>query len=188
MNANSFIAFIKTDDICKDMNESDRSLPKGKNGKVTGLMKHELCGKIMTKFIGLKAETYGYLIDHGIEEKKQKAKKSVSLKENLNLKIIKTVSQQLKSRIKYPKEFIKNTQLILKIQQRFKMVGIMFFTEEINKIALSSNDNKRRVSTRFKLLNDFKSFIECSNDINVFYKSTKEDNPNGKRNRLLLMT
>ena len=74
MNANSFIAFIKTDDICKDMNESDRSLPKGKNGKVTGLMKHELCGKIMTKFIGLKAETYGYLIDHGIEEKKQKAK------------------------------------------------------------------------------------------------------------------
>ena len=100
MNANSFIAFIKTDDICKDMNESDRPLPKGKNGKVTGLMKHELCGKIMTKFIGLKAETYGYLIDHGIEEKKQKAKKSVSLKENLNLKIIKTVSQKLKSRIK----------------------------------------------------------------------------------------
>ena len=64
----------------------------------------------------------------------------------------------------------------------------MFFTEEINKIALSSNDNKRRVSTRFKLLNDFKSFIECSNDINVIYKSTKEDNPNGKSNRLLLMT
>ena len=54
-------------------------------------MKDELEGKIMTKFVVLRAETYSYLIDGGSEVEKQKAQKSVSQKDNLNLKIIKTV-------------------------------------------------------------------------------------------------
>ena len=65
MDTDSFIVYIKTDDICKDIAEDvgtrfdtlnyelDRPLPKGKNKKVTGLMKDELGRKIMTKFIGL---------------------------------------------------------------------------------------------------------------------------------------
>ena len=53
--------------------------------------KDELGGKIMKKFFGLRAETYGYLIDDDSEDKKQKPQKSVSSKENLNLKIIKIV-------------------------------------------------------------------------------------------------
>ena len=43
------------------------------------------------------------------------------------------------------KEFIKN-RLILKAQQRFKSRRQNVFTEEINKIALSSNDHKRMQS------------------------------------------
>ena len=37
----------------------------------------------------------------------------------------------------------KNNKSILKIQQRFKSERHNLFTEEINKIALSSNDDKR---------------------------------------------
>ena len=42
----------------------------------------------MTKFVGLRAKTYNYWIDFESEEKSQK---SMSSKENLILKIIKTV-------------------------------------------------------------------------------------------------
>ena len=44
------------------------------------------------------------------------------------------------------KEFIKNHKLILNKQQRFKSERHNIFTEEINKIALSSNDDKRMQS------------------------------------------
>ena len=41
------------------------------------------------------------------------------------------------------KQFIKNKKLILKTQQRFRSKKHNVFTEEINSIALSSNDDKR---------------------------------------------
>ena len=44
------------------------------------------------------------------------------------------------------KKFIRNNKSILKTQQRFKSERHNVFTEEINKIALSSNDDKRMQS------------------------------------------
>ena len=41
------------------------------------------------------------------------------------------------------KEFIKNSKSILKIQKRFKSERRNVFTKEFNKIALSSNVDKR---------------------------------------------
>ena len=70
MDTDSFIVSIKTDDIYKDIAEDietrfdtsnyeiDRPLPKGKIKKVIGLMTDELGGKIITKFVGLRAKTY----------------------------------------------------------------------------------------------------------------------------------
>ena len=90
MNTYSFIVYIKTDGICKNIAkdaetifdtsncELDRPLPKGKNKKIIGLMKDELGGKIMIKFVGLIAKTYSYLTDDGSEDKKAKDTKSVS--------------------------------------------------------------------------------------------------------------
>ena len=67
-DTDSFIVYIKTDDIYKDIAEDvetrfdtsnyelERPLPKGKNKKVITLMKDELGGKILTKFVELKEE------------------------------------------------------------------------------------------------------------------------------------
>ena len=68
MDTESFIIYVKTDYIYKDVAENvearfdtsnyelDRPLPKGKNIKVIGLMKDELVGKIVAKFVRLSAK------------------------------------------------------------------------------------------------------------------------------------
>ena len=53
-------------------------------------MKDDLGGKIMTKFVRLRAKTYSYLID-GSQDKKGNGTKNCAIKKNLNLKNIKTV-------------------------------------------------------------------------------------------------
>ena len=60
--------------------ELDRPLPKGKNKKVIGLMKDELSGKTMTKFVGLRAKTYSHLIDDSNEDEKAKGTKKCVIK------------------------------------------------------------------------------------------------------------
>ena len=68
----------------------DRPLPKGRNKKVIGLMKHKLAGVIMNIFVGLRRKTYSYLMDNCSEDKKAKVTKKC-IKKNLNLNIIKAV-------------------------------------------------------------------------------------------------
>ena len=108
-----FFIQIKTDYIYKEIEEDveirsdtssyelDRSLLIGKMKKVIGLMKDELSGKIMTKFVGLRAKTCSCLIDDGSENKKAKGTKKCFIKKNLNLKIMKTFQKQFNLGIKY---------------------------------------------------------------------------------------
>ena len=54
-------------------------------------MKDELGIKIMTKFVGLKAKSYSYLIDDSSEDKKGKGTKKCIMERKLKLKTTKTV-------------------------------------------------------------------------------------------------
>ena len=74
---------------------------------------------------------------------------------------------------------MKNNKVILKTQQRFKSEGKNVFTEEINKIVLSSKDDKRMQSidsiesyaheTSTDLLSE-KEEIKCNNIIKRYEK------------------
>ena len=48
-------------------------------------MKDELDGKIMTKFVGLRAKTYSYLIDVGSEDKELKGTKKCVIKRKFKI-------------------------------------------------------------------------------------------------------
>ena len=93
----------------------------------------------------LRGKTYSYL-----KEKKDediKGIKNCAIKRKLkNFKIIKTVQEKKQFNVDNLKEFAKN-KLILKTQQRFKSERHSVFTEEINKLVLSSNGDKRMQST-----------------------------------------
>ena len=141
MDTDSFITHIKTEDFYKDIAndvekrfntsnyEVNRPLPTGKNKKVIGLMKDELGGKIMTEFVALRPKTYSYLTDDCEEDKKAKGTKKCVIKRRLKFDDY--------------KDCLLNNQVVLKSQQRFKNERHDLYTEEINKIALSSNDGKR---------------------------------------------
>ena len=106
-----------------------RPLQIEKNKKVTGLFKDELGGKIMKEFCALRVKIYSYLMDDGSEVKKSKGtKKCIIIRETM---------------FKNYKNCLFNGEVILKAQQRFKSDHHKLYTEEVNKISLSSDDDKR---------------------------------------------
>ena len=144
MDRDSFIMNIKTNDFYKDIandvgnrfdtsNYVNRPLPTGKNKKIIGLMKDELGGKIVTEFVTLRPKTYSFLTDDGKEDKKAKGTKKCVIK-----KMIKFNDY---------KKCLLNDKVMLNPQQRFISKKHDVYTENINKIALSNNDDKRIVSS-----------------------------------------
>ena len=145
MDTDSFIMNIKAnyfyEDIANDVEnrfdasnyEVNRPLPMGKNKKIIGLMKDELGRKIITEFVTLRPKTYSFLTDDGKEDKKAKGTKKCKIK-----KMIKFNDY---------KKCLLNDEVIFKSQQRFISKKHDVYTENINKIALSNNDDKRIVSS-----------------------------------------
>ena len=140
-DTDSFIMNIKTEDFYEDIAndvekrfdtsnyEVDRPLPTGKNKKVIGLIKDELGGKIITEFVALRPKTYSYLTDDCKEDKKAKETKKCVIKIELKFNDYKNC--------------LLNDKVVLKSQQRFKSERHDVYTENVNKIALGSNDDKR---------------------------------------------
>ena len=94
-------------------------------------MKDELGGKIITEFVTLRPNTYSYSTDDGKEDKKTKGTKKCVIR-----RIIKFNDY---------KNCLLKDKVLLKSQQRFISKKHDVYTESINKIALSNNDNKRIV-------------------------------------------
>ena len=69
-------------------------------------MKDKLDRKIMTKFVGLRAKTYSYLIDDDSEDKKAKGTKKCIIKRELKFKNYKNCLEatQLENKINHLKK------------------------------------------------------------------------------------
>ena len=83
----------------------------------------------MKEFWALRAKTYAYLMEDGSEHKKAKVTKKFVIKRELMFENY--------------KNSLFNDKIILQSQQRFKSDHYKVYTEEINKITLSSNEDKR---------------------------------------------
>ena len=143
MDTDSFIIHVETEYFYKDIandvdkwfdtsgyNENDnRPLPIGKNKKVIGKFKDELNGKIMIELCNPMAKTYAFITDNDTEIKRAKVTKKCVIKHMLTFE-------------NYKESVLKN-KTILRSQLRFKSDGHNVYTEEINKIAIRNNDDKR---------------------------------------------
>ena len=142
-DTDSFIIYIKTEDFFEDIsndvkkwfdtsncNKNDkRPVPIDVNKIVPGLFKNDFGGKIITEFVALRAKAYAYLHDCGNKHKKSKGTKKCVIKQKLMFQNF--------------KDCLLNNKTIYRSQEWFKSYNHDVYTEEVNKIALSNNDDKR---------------------------------------------
>ena len=159
MDTDSFILRIHTKDFYKDISidvnewfdtrgydqKLNLPLPIGINKKIVGTFKDEVNGKVIAEFCALRSKIYTFLIDgfndedydkHDIANKKAKGAKKCVVKKHYKWMTTRALFDD---------------ERILRTQQRFKSYNHDVYTETINKIALSSNDDKR-VQTHDKII------------------------------------
>ena len=93
------------------------------------MFKDEIGGKMMTEFCALRTKTYAFKLDDDTEMKKTKGTKKCIVKRE--------------PMFENYKDALFNDKTIIRSQQRFRSYNHKVYTEEVNKIALSSNDDKR---------------------------------------------
>ena len=94
-------------------------------------------GKIITEFVALRPKTYAYLNDDGNDHKKAKGTKKMCNKTRNHVSKFQRLFNQYKN--------------VYRSQEIFKSYNYDVYTEEVNKIALSSNDDERlQTSDRMK--------------------------------------
>ena len=151
-DTDSFIIYIKTEDSFGDISNDverwfdtsnydkndKRPLPIRKNKKVQRLFKDELGGKIMTEVVALRPKTYAYLIDVYDDDDYEKNK-------IINKKARGTKKCVIKQKLMFEnyKDCLFNNKTIYRLQERSKSYYHNMYIEKVNKIALSSNNDKR---------------------------------------------
>ena len=128
-----FFADIANDvDEMFDTSNFDSNHPSGihgKNEKVPGMMKDEAGGKIIEEFVGLRAKLYSYKMFEGKEEKKCKGIKKVVIKKQISFDDY--------------KKCLFSKQIQMRKMNVIRSHNHEIFSETVNKIALSADDDKR---------------------------------------------
>ena len=144
-DTDSFLYEILTEDFYKDISGDVRDrfdtseypenhpsgIPTGINKKVLGMFKDEVAGKIIKEFVGLRAKLYSYKMEDGKENKRCKGVKKQVVKE--------TITHE------YYKTCLLTGKEILRKQNIIRSYDHEVYTEEVNKIALSAEDDKRYI-------------------------------------------
>ena len=140
MDTDSLIYCIETNDFYKDIADDvedrfdtsgyipDRPLPVGLNNKVISLMKDELGGGIMKEFVTLRPNMYSYKVGNSESKKRKGIKKCV---------VKKTISFEDYKNCLFNGEESYRSQLL------FRSSKHEVRTLEVNKLALSRDDDKR---------------------------------------------
>ena len=151
-DTDSLMYEIQTDDFYSDIepdivdkfdtsdypSDHKSGIPTGINKKVIGMFKDEVAGKQITHFVGLRPKLYSFKIEHC-----EGVKKCKGIKKNIVAKEIK---------------FDNYVQCLFSGEKQMRMMKIIrsenhdIYSKEVNKIALSCDDNKR---------------IICKNQINT---------------------
>ena len=141
-DTDSLMYEIETEDFYKDISDDvkDRfdtsdypdnhpsGIPTGCNKKVLGKFKDEVTGKCIEEFVGLKAKSYAFKMFEGEEIRKCKGIKK----------------QVVQKSIKFEdyKNCLINGKELLRKMNTIRSINHDVYTEEVNKIALSADDDK----------------------------------------------
>ena len=144
-DTDSLMYLIETEDFFKDISEDvkDRfdtsdypenhpsGIPTGINKKVLGMFKDEAAGKIIKEFVGLRSKLYSYKMDEGGESKKCKGIKKQLVTTSIT-------HEDYKTCLRTGKEQLRKQNILRSYEHEV-------YTEEVNKVALSAQDDKRYI-------------------------------------------
>ena len=144
-DTDSLMYEIQTEDFYKDISGDvkDRfdtsyyppnhisGIPTGCNKKVLGVFKDEVAGRCIEEFVGLRAKLYSFKIFEGEESKKCKGVKKSVVKKSIT-------HEDYKTCLFTGKEQLCKMNVIRSYKHEV-------YTEEVNKVALGSDDDKRYI-------------------------------------------
>ena len=144
-DTDSFLYEIETEDFYKDISGDvkDRfdtsdypenhpsGIPTGINKKVLGMFKDEAAGKRIKEFVGLRAKLYSFIMEDGKENKRCKGVKKQVVESSIT-------HEDYKTCLRTGKEQLRKQNILRSYEHEV-------YTEEVNKIALSSIDDKRYI-------------------------------------------
>ena len=144
-DTDSLMYEIQTEDLHKDISSDVKlrfdtsdyppnhpsGIPSGFNKKVIGMFKDEVGGKVIGEYVGLRAKLYSYKMFEGEESKKCKGVKKSVVKNSIAHEIYKKC-------LFTGKEQLRKMNIIISHKHEV-------YTEEVNKIALCPDDDKKHI-------------------------------------------